>query len=75
MACAACRAIKSDGFEVKDPRIIATTGWTTQDLLKAIDAQLNNEKYDLVSVLIGVNNQYQGKSIETYREDLKKVFK
>lgn len=67
--------LRGDGFEIEDPRIIATTGWTTQDLLKAIDAQLNNEKFDLVSVLIGVNNQYQGKSIETYREDLKEVFK
>lgn len=67
--------LRNDGFEIEDPRIIATTGWTTQNLLQAMDNQLNNEKYDLVSVLIGVNNQYQGKTIEAYEEDLHKIFK
>lgn len=67
--------LRADGIEIRDPRIIARTGWTTQDLLQAMDAQLNNEKFDLVSVLIGVNNQYQGKSIDAYREDLYEIFK
>jgi acyl-CoA thioesterase I len=67
--------LRKEGFEIEDPRIIATTGWTTQDLLQAMDGQLSNEKYDLVSVLIGVNNQYQGKSIEAYEEDLNEIFK
>lgn len=67
--------LRDEGFNVEDPRIIATTGWTTQDLLQAMDAQLRSEKFDLVSVLIGVNNQYQGKSIEAYEEDLHEIFK
>ena len=67
--------LRADGLEIQDPRIIATTGWTTQDLLRAMDAQLNNEKFDLVSVSIGVNNQFQGKSIAAYREDLYEIFK
>ncbi|WP_324721494.1 SGNH/GDSL hydrolase family protein [Salinimicrobium sp. HB62] len=67
--------LRTDGIAVQDPKIIATTGWTTQDLLRAIDSQLKDEKYDLVSVSIGVNNQYQGKSIDEYREDLYEVFK
>lgn len=66
--------LRNEGVEILDPRIIATTGWTTQDLLKAMDEQLNNEKFDLVSVLIGVNNQYQGKSIEDYEKDLNEIF-
>ncbi|WP_037325512.1 SGNH/GDSL hydrolase family protein [Salinimicrobium terrae] len=66
--------LRADGFEIEEPRIIATTGWTTQDLLRAMDAQLNNEEFDLVSVSIGVNNQYQGKSIDAYREDLYTIF-
>lgn len=66
--------LRNEGFKVEDPRIIATTGWTTQDLLQAMNNQLNNEKFDLVSVLIGVNNQFQGKSIEAYREDLNEIF-
>ncbi|WP_029038523.1 SGNH/GDSL hydrolase family protein [Salinimicrobium xinjiangense] len=67
--------LRLGGFEIEDPRIIATTGWTTGDLLRAMDERLNNEKFDLVSVLIGVNNQYQGKSIEDYEEDLHEIFK
>ena len=67
--------LRAEGIAIQEPRIIATTGWTTQDLLRAMDSQLKNEKYDLVSVSIGVNNQYQGKSIDEYREDLYEVFK
>lgn len=67
--------LRADGFEIQDPMIIATTGWTTQDLLKAINSQLSNEKFDLVSVSIGVNNQYQGKPISEYREDLYTIFR
>ncbi len=57
------------------PRIIAKTGWTTGDLLAAMDKRLKEEKFDLVSVLIGVNNQYQGKSIEEYEKELREVFR
>lgn len=67
--------LRAEGLEMEDPRIIATTGWTTQDLLQAMDAQLSNEKFDLVSLSIGVNNQYQGKSIEAYENDLHEIFK
>ena len=68
--------LRSRGFETQDPRIIAKTGWTTQDLLFAMEEQLTEEEqYDLVSVLIGVNNQYQGKSLEAYELDLNTIFK
>lgn len=67
--------LRADGLEIRDPRIIATTGWTTRDLLAAMDAQLVNEKFDLVSVSIGVNNQFQGRSIDEYREELYEIFK
>lgn len=56
------------GIEVEPPRIIARTGWTTMDLQAALnDAQLH-PPYDLVTLLIGVNNQYQGRSLGEYRE-------
>lgn len=67
-------SLRERGVQIKDPRIIAKTGWTTQDLLTAMTAQLGNEQYDLVSVLIGVNNQYQGKSIAEYEKDLEEIF-
>jgi lysophospholipase L1-like esterase len=53
-----------------DPTIIATTGWRT-DQLKAsiIKNNIQPEQYNLVSLLIGVNNQYQGKSVDTYKQE------
>lgn len=57
------------GFFIAPPKIIATTGWTTDELQAAITAEDLQEKYDLVTLLIGVNNQYRGYSIETYRKE------
>lgn len=68
-------ALNKKGFNVADPKIIAKTGWTTGDLLAAIEKGTGQEKYDLVSVLIGVNNQYQGLSISDYEQDLHTIFK
>ena len=48
--------------------IIARTGWTTDELWDGIQAQEVNPPYDLVSLLIGVNNQYRGLDIEEYRK-------
>ena len=62
--------LRSKGISMNDPKIIAKTGWTTQNLLNAMEANLGNEKFDLVSVLIGVNNQYQNRSIEEFEADL-----
>ena len=51
-------------------KIIATTGWTTKNLMDAMDTQLNESSaYDLVTLLIGVNNQYQKKPIEQYTKE------
>jgi lysophospholipase L1-like esterase len=48
--------------------IIARTGWTTNELWDGIQANKINPPYDLVSLLIGVNNQYRGYDINKYRE-------
>src|SRR5258706_1810856 len=48
--------------------IIARTGWTTNELWDGIQAHQINPPYDLVSLLIGVNNQYRGYSLNEYRE-------
>lgn len=67
-------SLRSREVPLNHPRIIARTGWTTGDLLEAMDKRLEDEQFDLVSVLIGVNNQYQGKSIEEYEKDLGEIF-
>ena len=51
------------------PEIIARTGWTTDELNAAIDGASPRGPYDLVSLLIGVNNQYRGRDAEEYRRE------
>lgn len=59
-------SLKAKGISCFDPQIIATTGWRTDNLKAAIqNANLSNS-YNLVSLLIGVNNYYRGKSLSAY---------
>lgn len=51
--------------------IIARTGWTTSELWEGIQARTVEPPYDLVSLLIGVNNQYRGYDINQYREEFR----
>jgi lysophospholipase L1-like esterase len=51
--------------------IIARTGWTTDELWQGIQANPPKGRYDLVSLLIGVNNQYRGYDINEYREQFR----
>lgn len=60
-------ALRQAGFNVDAPTIIARTGWTTADLSAAMDRQNPQGPYDLVGLLIGVNNQFQGRSEDEYR--------
>lgn len=64
--------IKTDTTELL-PRIIARTGWTTDELEAGIAAANTASpllsSYDFVSLLIGVNNQYRGRSVDSYRPE------
>jgi len=55
------------GYE--SPVIIARTGWRTDQLMEAIESAHLQKEYDLVTLLIGVNNEFQGRSIEEYERD------
>ena len=57
------------------PDIIATTGWTTGDLLQALARKKRATGYRVVSLLIGVNNQYQGRSRDEYRDQFSSLLK
>jgi lysophospholipase L1-like esterase len=63
--------LRSRGIEVAEPEIIATTGWTTDELDAGIDAAHPRGPYALVSLLIGVNNQYRGLSADAYRTEFR----
>lgn len=60
-------SLRNAGIEIEQPQIIARTGWTTADLNAAIAAKELAVTYDFVSLLIGVNNQFQGRDIDEYR--------
>jgi lysophospholipase L1-like esterase len=62
--------LKNDFYFTKHD-IIARTGWTTEELINAINSPKNTEQYDMVSLLIGVNNQYRGQSLDKYRTEFR----
>jgi lysophospholipase L1-like esterase len=66
-------SLKARGYTFDSTAVIATNGWTTTDLKKGIEEAQPGTNYDLVSLLIGVNNQYQGLDIELYRTEFKEL--
>jgi lysophospholipase L1-like esterase len=68
-------SLNARGLEFVDHKIIAVTGWRTDNLKEAIqDAKIKDE-YTLVSLLIGVNNFYQGKSVESYKPEFEELLR
>lgn len=63
------RRLRAHGIAFDDPRIIAKTGWSTDELAAAIDAAEFDASYALVTLLIGVNNQYRGRDLANYRDE------
>ncbi|HVT43202.1 MAG TPA: SGNH/GDSL hydrolase family protein, partial [Thermoanaerobaculia bacterium] len=61
------------GKPVDDPVIIARTGWTTSELIAAVEADPPEGEFALVTLLIGVNDQYRGRDAEEYREDFREM--
>jgi lysophospholipase L1-like esterase len=58
--------LSDQGFDVHT-QIIARTGWTTDELWQGIETNELTPPYDLVTLLIGVNNQYRGRDVDEYR--------
>jgi lysophospholipase L1-like esterase len=59
--------LREQDVVIAAPEIIAKTGWTTDDLAYALDQRQPHGPYDLVTLLIGVNDQYGGRAVEDYR--------
>ena len=60
--------MRDEGVYMENPLIIATTGWTTDELAAGIERRGPQGPFDLVSLLIGVNNQYRGRDLTEYRQ-------
>lgn len=67
------KKLSDSGTPVDPPRIIATTGWTTDELQSAIAQAGVESTYDLVSLLIGVNNQYREYPFEQYEKEFSEL--
>jgi lysophospholipase L1-like esterase len=71
--------MKNDSVSFEPARIIAKTGWTTDELEKGIvtanSANPLHSSYDFVSLLIGVNNQYRGKPVNDYKAEFEELLK
>ena len=65
--------LNSDSIDIAEPLIIAKTGWTTDELLAAIKEKNVKDTFNVVTLLIGVNNQYRGRDSENYRMELKQL--
>ena len=59
--------LRRAGVAIGDPVVIARTGWTTDDLAAGIEADAPAGPFDLVTLLIGVNDQYRGRRLDVYR--------
>lgn len=67
-------ALAAESLPVDTPKIIAVTGWTTDNLINAIaQSGITDKKFDFVTLLIGVNDQYQGLSQDNYKTKFTEV--
>jgi len=65
--------LKQKGIQISEPVIVAKTGWTTDELMAAIEMQQLKGQFNFVSLLIGVNNQYRGRDIENYQKEFEQL--
>lgn len=65
--------LRKAGFAFCAAEIIAKTGWSTDELSNVIDDTVFLKKYDIVSLLIGVNNQYRGRSVSQFKIEFEQL--
>lgn len=65
--------LQQRGLVFTEPKIIAKTGWTTDELSVAIKAQNLQGTFDVVTLLVGVNNQYRKRDTDNYRTEFRKL--
>lgn len=63
--------LRKQAIAIDDPQIVAVTGWATDELSAGMDQAALAPGYDLVTLLIGVNNQYRGRPAQEYREQFR----
>lgn len=71
----AVHILREKGFDFKSPKIVAKTGWTTDELQTGIKKTRFRKHYDFVTLLIGVNNQYRGRKAADYIPEFESLLK
>ena len=61
--------LRNKNIHLNPPIIVAKTGWTTGELYNAVVSNKLTDKYDIITILIGVNNQYRGNAIQEFSND------
>ncbi|MES2849843.1 MAG: SGNH/GDSL hydrolase family protein [Bacteroidota bacterium] len=67
--------LRAKGFSFYAPEIVAVTGFTTDELNTLIDETKLLPQFDFVSLLIGVNNQFRGRTVENFAEEFEGLLK
>lgn len=67
--------LKADGIAITDLHIIARTAWTTDELSDAIDQENPKGPFDLVTLMIGVNDQYRSRPVQEYDGEFRRLLK
>ncbi len=65
--------LQKNNVNIEHPDIVAVTGWTTGNLLNELNTNPPKPNYSFVTLLIGVNNQYQGRSLEEYKTEFSQL--
>ncbi len=68
-----CQQLRNLGIDCAPPEIHAKTGWTSDELLHSLENYRLLPSYDFATLLIGVNNQYRGRDVDTFLPDLEKL--
>jgi lysophospholipase L1-like esterase len=67
--------LRADGAQVADPHIVARTAWTADELSDAIDADRPQGSYDLVFLLVGVNDQYRSRPARAFAAEFARLLR
>ena len=63
--------LEKEGFGFSTIKVIAKTGWTSSELINAVRQEnIGQASFDIASLLIGVNNQYQGQTLDQFKKEL-----
>jgi lysophospholipase L1-like esterase len=67
------RLLRAEGTEIGDPHIVARTAWTTDELADAINGNAPKGPFDLVSLMVGVNDQYRSRPVQQFDTEFDKL--